>query len=106
MDDAKSDFQDGNKRVASLTANKIMIENGKGIISIPVELDGTFKTMLVQYYETNQMQPLKEWVYEHCVDGVQVDARQVEEAKTCFTPQKPRYGTISAERNSDNDLSR
>ena len=61
-------FQDGNKRVASLTANKIMIENGKGIISIPVELDGTFKTMLVQYYETNQMQPLKEWGYEHCVD--------------------------------------
>ena len=58
-----------------------MIENGKGIISIPVELDGTFKTMLVLYYETNQMQPLKEWVYAHCVDGVQVDARQVEAAK-------------------------
>ena len=83
-------FQDGNKRVASLTANKIMIENGKGIISIPVELDGTFKTMLVQYYETNQMQPLKEWVYEHCVDGVQVDARQVEEAKKCALHRRNR----------------
>lgn len=30
-------FYDGNKRVAQLAANQVMIQNGKGIISIPVE---------------------------------------------------------------------
>lgn len=30
-------FIDGNKRTAMLIANKLMIENGCGIISIPIE---------------------------------------------------------------------
>ncbi len=30
-------FLDGNKRVANLVANKEMIKNGLGIISVPVE---------------------------------------------------------------------
>lgn len=63
-------FKDGNKRVATIIANKILIENGCGIISVPVELDGTFKSMLVQYYETNDMTELKQWLYENCIDGV------------------------------------
>lgn len=63
-------FRDGNKRVATITANKVLIENGKGILSIPVELDGTFKTMLVEYYETNKMEKLKSWLYENCITGV------------------------------------
>lgn len=45
-------FKDGNKRVATMIANKVLIENGCGIVSVPVELDGTFKSMLVNYYET------------------------------------------------------
>lgn len=61
-------FKDGNKRVAILIANKILIENGYGIISIPVELDGTFKSMLVNYYETNDMTSLKIWLYDNCID--------------------------------------
>ena len=63
-------FKDGNKRVATLICNKILIENGKGIFSVPVELDGKFKTMLVKYYETNNMEDLKKWCYENCIDGV------------------------------------
>lgn len=63
-------FKDGNKRVAIIIANKILIENGCGIISVPVELDGTFKSMLVKYYETNNMEELKQWLYENCIDGV------------------------------------
>lgn len=63
-------FKDGNKRVAMLVANKILIENGCGIISVPVELDGTFKSMLVQYYESNYMTDLKQWLYDNCIDGV------------------------------------
>ena len=63
-------FRDGNKRVATIMANKVLIENGKGILAIPVELDGTFKTMLVEYYETNKMEKLKSWLYENCITGV------------------------------------
>ena len=63
-------FLDGNKRVASMICNKILVENGKGIMTIPVELDGKFKTMLVKYYETNSMDELKQWVYDNCIDGI------------------------------------
>lgn len=73
-------FTDGNKRVASMVSNKILIQNGKGIISVPVELDGVFKTMLVKYYETNDMQDLKQWVYDNCIDGVNSEV-QIEKAE-------------------------
>lgn len=64
-------FMDGNKRVASMVCNKILIKNGKGIMAVPVELDGKFKTMLVNYYETNNMEELKQWVYDNCLDGIE-----------------------------------
>lgn len=63
-------FKDGNKRVATFVCNKILIQNGNGIMNIPVELDGRFKTMLVKYYETNDMKELKQWIYDNCIDGV------------------------------------
>lgn len=63
-------FKDGNKRVATLIANKILIENGCGILSIPVEYDDKFKSMLVKYYETNNMEELKTWLYDNCIDGI------------------------------------
>lgn len=63
-------FRDGNKRVATVAANKILIENGCGIVAIPVELDGTFKQMLVNYYESNDANEIKLFLYEKCVDGL------------------------------------
>lgn len=48
----------------------LWIMNGCGIFSVPVELDGTFKSMLVLYYETNNMNELKEWLYNNCIDGI------------------------------------
>ena len=62
-------FKDGNKRIATLVANKILIENGGGILSIPVELDRTFKVMLVEYYESNNMEIIKQFIYENCIEG-------------------------------------
>lgn len=63
-------FLDGNKRVANLVANKEMIKNGEGIISIPVDKIGEYFTKLIYYYETNDMQELKEWIYNNCIDGI------------------------------------
>ena len=60
----------GNKRVAMLFANRIMIDNGCGIISIAQEYQPTFYEKLIKYYETNDMNDLKKWIYDHCIDGI------------------------------------
>ena len=62
-------FKDGNKRVGSYAINKILIENGKGIFNVPVELDGTFKQKLVDYYVSNDNSELKEFISEKCLNG-------------------------------------
>lgn len=66
----KQMFIDGNKRVAMLFANKIMIDNGCGIISISQELQSLFYEKLIKYYETNEMDELKKWIYDNCIDGM------------------------------------
>jgi len=63
-------FIDGNKRTATLVANKEMIQSGQGIISIPVELLLTFFEKLVHFYETNEKDSIKEFIYNHCIDGL------------------------------------
>lgn len=64
-------FSDGNKRTAMLFANKIMIQNGKGIISIPIEEDEHFGEELTKYYETNDVTSLKQFIYENCIEGIE-----------------------------------
>lgn len=66
----KQMFIDGNKRVAMLFANKIMIDNGCGIISISQELQSLFYEKLIKYYETGEMDELKKWIYDNCIDGM------------------------------------
>lgn len=63
-------FLDGNKRVANLIANKEMIKYGQGIISIPIEKIGEYFTKLINYYETDNMEDIKTWIYNNCIDGV------------------------------------
>lgn len=63
-------FLDGNKRVANLVANKEMIRCGQGIIAIPVEKIGEYFVLLINYYETNDMTKIKEWIRNNCVDGI------------------------------------
>lgn len=63
-------FIDGNKRVAMLFANKIMIDNGCGIITIAQENQQTFFKKLINYYESGDNTDLKQWVYETSIDGI------------------------------------
>ena len=53
-----------------LLANKILISNGKGILSVPIELDVEFGELLINYYETNDMEKIKRFFYENCLDGI------------------------------------
>ena len=64
-------FLDGNKRVANLVTNKEMIKNGLGIISVPVEKIGEYFIKLIKYYETDDNEELKKWIYENCLDGIE-----------------------------------
>lgn len=66
-------FIDGNKRVAMLFANKIMIDNGCGIITISQENQETFYEKLIKYYESGDMTDLKEWIYKYCIDGINLN---------------------------------
>ena len=66
----KQMFLDGNKRTAMLAGNQVMISSGCGVISVPIEQQRDFTTMLVQFYESNDMEPLKAFVYDYCIDGI------------------------------------
>ena len=62
-------FIDGNKRSAMMLANKEMIKNGSGIISIPDDKIKIFYQLLIDFYENNDMKDIKHFVYDNCIDG-------------------------------------
>ena len=66
-------FYDGNKRTAMMSANQIMIQNGKGIISVPIEHQITFREMLINFYEINDMSKIKKFLYDNCIDGIKFE---------------------------------
>lgn len=66
-------FIDGNKRVGMLFANKIMIDNGCGIITISQENQPTFFEKLIKYYESGDSSDLKQLIYETSIDGIDLN---------------------------------
>lgn len=48
-----------------------MIRTGQGIISIPIEKIGEYFAKLIKYYETNDINDIKLWIYENCIDGIE-----------------------------------
>jgi prophage maintenance system killer protein len=69
-------FIDGNKRVAMLFANKIMIDNGCGIITIAQDLQPTFYEKLIKFYESGDNTDLKQWIYDNCIDGIDLNNKE------------------------------
>lgn len=69
-------FYDGNKRLATLIANKEMINNGAGIISIPIEKQPVFIKELINFYETNDYTSIIKFLYEYCIDGINFSKRK------------------------------
>ena len=56
-----------------LFANKIMIDNGCGIISISLENQSTFYEKLIKFYETGDNKDLKQWIYDTSIDGINLN---------------------------------
>ena len=63
-------FIDGNERTAMMIANKEMIVSGRGIISIPDKYIKLFYELLIKFYETNEMEEIKKFIYDNCIDGI------------------------------------
>ena len=63
-------FWDGNKRTSTICANKIMIENGCGIIKIPDNKLKDFTILLSGFYSTNNNEKIKQFIFDNCIDGI------------------------------------
>lgn len=63
-------FWDGNKRTSTICANKIMIQNGCGIIKVPDNKLQEFTTLLSEFYSSNDNSKIKKFIYDNCIDGI------------------------------------
>lgn len=63
-------FIDGNKRVAQLIANKILIEDGVGIFQVPISGISKFIELLVGYYETGIDVKILKFMKNFCIQKV------------------------------------
>jgi len=63
-------FNNGNKRTATIYANLFMIQNGLGILSIPVNDRLEFYDALTRYYENDENKDiLKDFLRNKCITG-------------------------------------
>jgi prophage maintenance system killer protein len=65
----KQMFIDGNKRTATLVANQILIASGGGVISVPQEKIQDFSKVTKNFYETNEIEEFKMYIYNECLEG-------------------------------------
>lgn len=70
MDDEISTFWDGNKRTALIIANKDLIANGKGILSIKDKDLLEFNNLLSDYYSYDKDFELKNMLYDKAITGI------------------------------------
>ncbi len=67
-------FWDGNKRTSMIVANKLLNENGCGIISIKEEYISEFNTLLTEYYNTGEKEKIVDFLYEKCLFGLEINS--------------------------------
>ena len=63
-------FWDGNKRTSLTVANKIMLMNGAGILTITDQHMEAFNTALLTFYNSGEAEPLKQFLYDHAINGI------------------------------------
>ncbi len=64
-------FWDGNKRTSMTIANKILISNGCGILTITDKYMEEFNGLLLDYYNTGVANELKEFLYNNAIQGIE-----------------------------------
>ncbi|WP_129721384.1 Fic family protein [Xylanivirga thermophila] len=74
-------FWDGNKRTSILCANKILISEGKGILSIPEKHIREFNIRLTEFYNTNEYSKIDSFIYDNCIHGLVLKQEQAREGE-------------------------
>ena len=65
-------FWDGNKRTSLTLANKILLQAGAGMLTIREGSMEAFNESLLNYYNTADAAPLKAFLYEHAIQGLEI----------------------------------
>ena len=65
-------FWDGNKRTSLTVANKILLMHGAGIMTITDKHMERFNVLLLDYYNTGKAEDLKQFLYDHAIQGIEV----------------------------------
>ncbi len=63
-------FWDGNKRTSMTLANKILISNGAGILTITDKHMEEFNTLLCKFYGNGDGTDLKKFLYDNAIQGI------------------------------------
>ena len=65
-------FWDGNKRTSLTLANKILLQAGAGVLTIRDQNMEQFNEALLNYYNTAAAEPLKAFLYENAIQGLEL----------------------------------
>lgn len=65
-------FWDGNKRTSLTVANKILLMNGAGIVTITDQHMEEFNVLLLDYYNTGEAENLKRFLYDYAIQGLEI----------------------------------
>lgn len=66
-------FWDGNKRTAMIVANKLLVSNGGGIISVKEDDINEFNKLLTEYYNTGNKDKIISFLYDKCIFGLELN---------------------------------
>lgn len=74
-------FWDGNKRTSNICANKLLIENGRGILMVKEKHLNEFHIHLSAFYESNDSKHLKRFLYDKCLYGIDFEKQHKRNVK-------------------------
>lgn len=64
-------FWDGNKRTSMIVANKILINNGCGIITIKEDYINEFNKLFTEYYNSGNIDKIEKFIYDNRIFGME-----------------------------------
>lgn len=67
-------FWDGNKRTSMIVANKILIQNGCGILTVKEEFIPRFNQLLTENYNTGEKEKIISFLYDNCIFGLEFES--------------------------------
>ena len=65
-------FWDGNKRTSLVLANKVLLQAGAGMLTISEKHMEQFNVQLLTYYNSGDMEPLKRFMYDTAIQGIEL----------------------------------